>query len=198
MPVSSYGDLAQYLLWTIPLYGALGLLAFNLQKQQIISETFNVTEGAKIEVLVRTQSPDISQGVTAGQGFHEEQGAGDQGLMFGFATNETPELMPLPIMLSHKLLLSLSAKRHEGILPYLRPDSKSQVTVEYEDGIPKRIDTIVISTQHSPDVTLEEIREDLVSSVIRPEDNNMIDKETIIHITLQESLRLAVLLVMLG
>ena len=122
------------------------------------------------------QSPDIAMGVDPG-------GAGDQGLMFGYACNETPELMPLPIMMSHHLVRGLSDARREGRLNYLRPDGKSQVTVEYEDGEPKRIDAIVVSSQHSEDVETEQLREDLTRDIIRrlvPE--HMIDEQTKIYV----------------
>ncbi|MFZ7124942.1 MAG: methionine adenosyltransferase [Desulfobacterales bacterium] len=113
------------------------------------------------------QSPDIAQGVNVGQGLFKDQGAGDQGLMFGYATDETPELMPMPIMYAHKLTRRLARVRKNGALDFLRPDGKSQVTVEYENGTPKRVDTIVISTQHKPDVTHAEIREAVIEEVIK-------------------------------
>lgn len=125
---------------------------------------------------VGTQSPDIAMGVDTG-------GAGDQGLMFGFACNETPELMPLPIQLAHRLSRSLTEARKSGELPYLRPDGKSQVSVEYRDGRPFRVDAVVISSQHDPSVTNEqlraEIRERVINRTISPE---LLDKETKYHI----------------
>lgn len=125
---------------------------------------------------VGTQSPDIAMGVDTG-------GAGDQGLMFGFACNETPELMPLPIQLAHRLSQSLTGARKSGDLPYLRPDGKSQVSVEYRDGRPFRVDAVVISSQHDPSITNEqlraEIRERVIDRTISPE---LLDKETKYHI----------------
>ncbi|MFC1511796.1 methionine adenosyltransferase [Candidatus Latescibacterota bacterium] len=116
---------------------------------------------------IHPQSPDISQGVTEGAGLFSAQGAGDQGMMFGFACNDTPEYMPMPIQLAHQLVKKLAELRKSGELPYLRPDAKSQVTVEYVDWRPKRINTIVISTQHAADISLEEIRRDMTQQVIR-------------------------------
>jgi S-adenosylmethionine synthetase len=113
------------------------------------------------------QSPDISQGVTAGQGLHKEQGAGDQGLMFGYATDETPELMPMPIMYAHKLTSRLAKVRKNGALDFLRPDGKSQVTIEYQNGTPLRVDAVVISSQHKPDVTYEDLKEAIIEEVIK-------------------------------
>ncbi|HPI88155.1 MAG TPA: methionine adenosyltransferase [Spirochaetota bacterium] len=136
-----------------------------------------------VEIYVHSQSPDISQGVTEGQGLYEEQGAGDQGMMFGYAVNETPELMPMPISLAHKLVKRLADVRRSGDVPFVRPDSKSQVTVEYKDGKPKRIEAVVISTQHSPDVELKNIYEamyDLVITKVIPA--GFIDSETKIYV----------------
>jgi S-adenosylmethionine synthetase len=105
------------------------------------------------------QSPDIAQGVNTGEGLYKEQGAGDQGLMFGFATDETPELMPMPISYAHKLCSRLATVRKNGALDFLRPDGKSQVTIEYENGTPKRVDTVVLSAQHKPDVSHDDLKE---------------------------------------
>ncbi len=128
------------------------------------------------------QSPDIAQGVDDDAGLHEEQGAGDQGLMFGYATNETKEFMPLPIDLAHKLTRKLAEVRKSGELKYLRPDGKSQVTVEYEDGQPKRVDTVVISTQHAPDVEHAQIKEDIIEKIIKPVCGDYLDEKTIYHV----------------
>lgn len=111
------------------------------------------------------QSPDIAQGVNSGKG--KEQGAGDQGLMFGFACDETEELMPMPILYAHKLCKRLASVRKNGALDFLRPDGKSQVTIEYENGTPKRVDTIVIAAQHKPDVTYADLKEAIIEEVIK-------------------------------
>ena len=121
-----------------------------------------------VVTAIDKQSPNISQGVTEGEGLFHEQGAGDQGMMFGFACRESEELMPLPIMLAHKLVRRTSDVRRNGALDYLRPDSKSQVSIHYENGKPVAIDNVVISAQHSEEVGLEQIREDIVREVIRP------------------------------
>jgi S-adenosylmethionine synthetase len=121
---------------------------------------------------VNTQSPDIAMGVDTG-------GAGDQGLMFGYACNETAELMPTPIQFSHELVRKLSEARRKGDLNYLRPDGKSQVTVEYDQGVPIRVDAVVISTQHSPGVGAEQIREDIIDHIIKPTlPEHLLDKDT--------------------
>jgi S-adenosylmethionine synthetase len=113
------------------------------------------------------QSPDIAQGVNVDDGLYKEQGAGDQGLMFGFATDETPELMPMPVIYAHKLCRRLAAVRKSGALDFLRPDGKSQVTIEYENGTPKRVDTVVVSAQHKADIRYEDLREAIIEEVIK-------------------------------
>jgi len=136
-----------------------------------------------VMISVHQQSPDISQGVTAGQGLHKEQGAGDQGIMFGYACNETKTYMPLAIYYSHRLLEELTKMREKGKLSYLRPDSKSQITVEYDGLKPKRIDTIVISTQHDPDVKHSTIQKDLIELLIKKViPAKLLDSKTIYHI----------------
>ncbi|MBD3397821.1 methionine adenosyltransferase [Candidatus Micrarchaeota archaeon] len=126
------------------------------------------------------QSPDIAQGVDE-SGEHE-QGAGDQGIMFGFATKETPELMPLPIMVAHKLAMKLAEVRKNGTLPYLRPDGKTQATIEYKDHKAARVHTVVIAAQHDPDVTLEKIKADVLEHVVKPVCGDMFDENTIVHV----------------
>ena len=125
-------------------------------------------KGCAVLVAYDKQSPDIAQGVNHAHDDHLNQGAGDQGLMFGYACRETPTLMPLPIYLSHRLVERQSHLRKDGRLSWLRPDAKSQVTIRYEDGKPDAIDTVVLSTQHAPDVSLETIREAVIEDVIKP------------------------------
>ena len=136
-----------------------------------------------VQVAIEQQSPDISQGVTEGEGLHAEQGAGDQGMMFGYACDETAELMPMSIAYSHRLLEELTTLRKNGTMGWARPDAKSQVTVEYKDGRPARVHTVVISTQHSPDISLEEIREQIISGVIKTViPGELLDDSTIYHV----------------
>ena len=121
-----------------------------------------------VQVKFGVQSPDIAQGVDAAMDDPKNQGAGDQGLMFGYACNETKELMPLPIWLSHRLVERQAMLRKDGRLPWLRPDAKSQVTLEYENNQPKRIDTVVLSTQHDPEISLDSLREATIEEIIKP------------------------------
>ena len=134
------------------------------------------------EVMVKldSQSPDISQGVTANE--NKEQGAGDQGLMFGYASNETEELMPLPILLAQKLTKKLTELRKNGQLPWVRPDGKSQVSVRYEDDKPKSLEAVVISTQHSPDISQEEITKQIIEHVIKPTCGELWNDNIKIHV----------------
>ncbi len=138
------------------------------------------SDSCEVMIKLDKQSPDISQGVTAD--VDKEQGAGDQGLMFGYATNETKELMPLPILLAHKLTKKLTDVRKNGALSWVRPDGKSQVSVRYEDHKPKQLETIVISTQHSPDITHEEITQKITENVIKPVCGELWNDEIKIHV----------------
>jgi len=140
-------------------------------------------DNCAVMVAIARQSPDISQGVTEGKGRHKEQGAGDQGMMFGYACKETPELMPMPIQLAHALTTRLEKMRQSKKLPWLRPDGKSQVTIEYENNKPKRIHTVVISTHHSPTVSDKELRKQVIEKVILPVlPKRFVDKKTVFHI----------------
>lgn len=141
------------------------------------------SENCAVIVNLAKQSPDISIGVTEGQGLHKEQGAGDQGLMFGYACRETPSYMPMPIALAHELTLRLEKMRQTKKLRWLRPDGKSQVTVEYENGKPKRIHTIVVSAQHSPDIAYGQLKKEIIEKIILPIlPKGMVDKKIIYHI----------------
>jgi len=124
-------------------------------------------ETCAVLTTIDRQSPDISQGVTEGEGLYAEQGAGDQGLMFGYACNETPELMPMPITFAHKLTKRLADVRKSGLLNFLRPDSKSQVSIQYINDKPMRVDTVVVSSQHTPDVAYENLKEAIIEEVVR-------------------------------
>ena len=146
------------------------------------AETGFDAETCAVIVSLNRQSPDISQGVTEGQGLHKEQGAGDQGMMFGYACNETAELMPMPLMLSRQLLTRLAQLREDKSIPYLRPDAKSQITVEYEDNKPLRVHTVVISTQHNPEAEYETIRKDMIALAKSVIPGHLLDDKTIYHI----------------
>lgn len=136
-----------------------------------------------VMIAIGTQSPDIAQGVTEAEGLHKEQGAGDQGMMFGYACNETPELMPMPVMISHQLLEELTKLRKTKKIKYLRPDAKSQVTIEYDDkGMPMRVDTVVISTQHSEGVKHAQIKKDVIAMIKTVIPAKLLDKKTVYHI----------------
>jgi S-adenosylmethionine synthetase len=136
-----------------------------------------------ILTAVEQQSPDISQGVTEGEGLHKEQGAGDQGMMFGYACDETPEFMPLPIQMAHSLVKYLAKIRKGGEAYFLRPDSKSQVTVEYRDGKPVKVKSVVISSQHSPDVEYAKLRETIIDGVIKAViPAEYLGKDTVFHV----------------
>ena len=135
-----------------------------------------------VMVTLHEQSPDIAQGVDEGKGEFKEQGAGDQGLMIGYATNETPEFMPLPIVLANKLTRKLAQVRKNGALPYLRPDGKSQVTIEYDNGTAKRLETVVIAAHHSKNVSTKKLRSDILNKVIKPVAGRLFDSKTKVFI----------------
>jgi len=140
-------------------------------------------ETCSVWVQITEQSPDISQGVSEGDGLHKEQGAGDQGMMYGYACNETKELMPLPISLAHLLTKKLADIRKKGTILYLRPDGKSQVSIEYDEkGKPLRASAIVVSTQHDGGIAHSRIRKDMIEKVIKPVCKKWIDKDTVIHV----------------
>jgi S-adenosylmethionine synthetase len=140
-------------------------------------------ENCAVLVSITRQSPDISQGVSEGTGRHKEQGAGDQGMMFGYACKETPALMPMPIQLAHALTTKLQKMRQNKKLPWLRPDGKSQVTIEYENSKPKRIHTVVISTHHSPKIADRLLRKQIIEKVILPIlPKRFVDKKTVFHV----------------
>jgi len=140
-------------------------------------------ETCAVMVALGRQSPDIAQGVSEGEGLHKEQGAGDQGMMFGYACDETPELMPAPIRLSHRLIERHRTLFESNELSYLRPDAKSQVTIEYDGDRPKRITAVVLSTQHAPDVSYDQIKKDVVSKLIKPAlPAELLDDHTVYHV----------------
>lgn len=151
-------------------------IGYTASKYGIDSETCAVL------VHLEEQSPDISQGVTEGSGEFKEQGAGDQGMMFGYATNETESYMPLSIDLAHKLTMRLSEVRRNKIIPYLGPDGKSQVTVEYRDGLPQRVTTVVISNQHHEGHEHDEIKNDVIEKVIKPVCHDWLRPETMFYV----------------
>ena len=138
------------------------------------------TDSCQVTLRLHSQSPDISQGVTATK--EKEQGAGDQGLMFGYASNETKELMPMPILLAHKLTQKLAEVRKNKVLPWVRPDGKSQVSVRYENNKPTKIETIVISTQHAPEISQEQISKEIIDKVIKPVLGNLWNDQIKMHI----------------
>jgi S-adenosylmethionine synthetase len=136
-----------------------------------------------VMVALGRQSPDIAQGVTEGEGLHKEQGAGDQGMMFGFACDETPELMPAPIRTAHKLIEQHRVMLESGELEYLRPDAKSQVSIEYDDDRPARLTAVVLSTQHDADVTYEKLRADVIAKILRPVlPPDWVNDDTVFHV----------------
>ena len=139
-------------------------------------------DDAGVWVAIHEQSPDISQGVTEGDGEEKEQGAGDQGMMYGYACNETKELMPLPIILAHKLTRRLAYVRKEGIIPHMGPDGKSQVSMVYEDGKPKKLTSVVIAQQHKDEISEQELKEQITEHVIKPICKDYLAEDTKIHI----------------
>jgi S-adenosylmethionine synthetase len=140
-------------------------------------------DNCAVMVCIGKQSPDIARGVTEGKGLHKEQGAGDQGMMFGYACRETPQLMPMPIQLAHAITTRLEKVRQKKILPWLRPDGKSQVTVEYRNGKPKRIHTVVVAAQHEPSVKLRDVQRQIIDRVIKPVmPRGFVDKDTKFHV----------------
>ena len=144
------------------------------------SELMFDSDSCEVMLRLHSQSPDISQGVTPTD--QKDQGAGDQGLMFGYATNETPELMPMPILLAHKLTKKLAEVRKSDTIPWVRPDGKSQVSVRYENDKPKNIETIVISTQHDPDISNEEIEKEMLEKVIKPTCGDLWNDKIKVHV----------------
>lgn len=141
------------------------------------------SENCAVITSIDRQSPDIAQGVDEGKGLYQEMGAGDQGLMFGYATDETDAYMPMPIYLAHKLTMRLAEVRKKKIIDFIKPDGKSQVTIEYVDGVPKRVDAIVVSTQHSSNITYKKIKEAVIEEVIKKViPTHMIDKKTKIFV----------------
>jgi len=140
-------------------------------------------ETCSVWTQITEQSPDIDQGVSEGKGLHKEQGAGDQGMMYGYACNETPELMPMPIIMAHKLTAKLADARKKGEIKWLRPDGKSQVSVEYDETWkPVRIDTVVVSTQHDAGVPYETIKKEIIEKVIKPVCGRLVDEKTKFHV----------------
>jgi len=140
-------------------------------------------ENSAVLVSIGRQSPDISQGVTEGKGLHKEQGAGDQGLMFGYACRETPQLMPMPIQMAHAITTRLEQMRQTKKLPWLRPDGKSQVTVEYTNGKPSHIPVVVVAAQHDPNITHAQLRKQIIEKVVLPVlPKKLVDKRTVFHI----------------
>ena len=161
-----------------------GVVRDTIKKIGYIDPTYGFDyENCAVIVSLDKQSPDISQGVTKGKGLHKEQGAGDQGLMFGYACRETPQLMPMPIHLAHAITNRLAKMRQSRKLPWLRPDGKSQVTIEYENSKPKRIHTVVVATQHDPDITYNKLRKQIIDKVILPVlPKRLVDKNIIFHV----------------